>query len=163
MKTIILTSLTICLIFGRATASANQDESTLVRPIQRNVVRRKTKMVVSSSQEHRRNEIGSSTKAPSENCEDYEGVFTIKGDKRTCVWVGRANTKKRCEDSSNASFCPETCGLCGTTECEDEDGSFEDEDGNRRTCAWVARLQTAWRCTLSDIAEHCPVTCGTCA
>lgn len=101
-----------------------------------------------------------STKSPSSSCADDPKVFSVNGDKRTCTWVGRTLTAKRCKDEVNAAHCPETCGLCGSS-CTDHIGGYY-VNGDKRTCTWVGRTNTVRRCNDEANAEHCPETCGLC-
>ena len=87
---------------------------------------------------------------------------------RSCEWVGRKFSKKRCalNDGAVAAACPVACGTCDV--CEDPPSGKEgvrfrfDKDGTtlRRSCEWVTREATRLRCFLTG--NICRKTCGSC-
>ncbi len=105
-------------------------------------------------------------------CQDIENTFKIlsmygmNGNEKTCRWVARFLTEKKCQHEEVMEACPYTCGLCEkeTTPCADRLGKFYiPVQGQLHTCKWVAESKNIEdTCNQFDVQVHCPYTCGTC-
>ena len=113
------------------------------------------------------------------------------GEERTCAWVGRKSTQKRCEIPEAKINCPLTCKSCeeitpkpslsptltsaptlsqqptssSTSQCVDNVKFLVESGffaGQERTCAWVGRMLTQKRCEIPEASINCPLTCGEC-
>jgi len=96
------------------------------------------------------------------SCDDSETRFPVNSRSRTCDWVARKNTTKRCGKTGVASHCPDTCGACATYECADSLRKFYLPNGQVKKCAFVARNRVDYRCALAGVASTCRETCGYC-
>ena len=114
----------------------------------------------------------------SSTCSDVTVRFQVNGKSRSCTWVAKKNTEKRCSNSIISSNCPETCGTCNsptasptapsstpaptsTSSCSDSTDSFT-VGRFTRTCVWAGKGNTFRRCSKQVVAENCPVTCDYC-
>ncbi|GFH51681.1 predicted protein [Chaetoceros tenuissimus] len=85
---------------------------------------------------------------------------------RSCKWVGRKNTTKRCSYKYMTSHCPDTCGTCSLYQCSDSLATFYLWQSDKETCASLAALtdvKIEKFCRYKTVAGKCPVTCGACS
>ena len=113
--------------------------------------------------------VSSPVSTPS-SCSNTSGTFLVGGNSRTCAWVEKKNTVKRCKKAVVQANCPVSCDLCGgpapspvssPSSCIDSTDTFT-VAGKSRTCAWAAKNNTAKRCRKAPVLENCPVTCDSC-
>jgi hypothetical protein len=97
----------------------------------------------------------------SDFCQDSKTTFPWgkKGKKKTCVFLSKKNTSKRCRSSEVArGACPVTCNT-GCT-CYDTDGLFK-FGKRKKTCAYVEKNPNK-RCRKNLLYVNCPTVCGAC-
>jgi len=96
-------------------------------------------------------------------CQDTPLRFTyLEGVSKSCSYIARKNTSKRCLIDSAKTNCPVTCETAGC-QCYDTAGRFLlNKSGTTKKCAWVRRKNTDERCAKNRVRANCPVTCGVC-
>jgi hypothetical protein len=91
--------------------------------------------------------------------------FKFQGkNNRTCKWVAKRKTKKKCKKQKIKEHCPLTCRV---EQCinsiiicvENPNKKFRFQGKNNRTCKWVAKRKTKKKCKKKKIRKRCPLTC----
>ena len=102
------------------------------------------------------------TPTPPSICEDSTRPFLVNFRDRTCDWVSKAGTAKRCQKGGGAvaTHCPKTCGTCDN--CVDAKMRFYLKNGKLKSCEWVAKTNSAKRCKKIGDDSTCRFTCGNC-
>jgi len=97
-------------------------------------------------------------------CQDTSAKFTFKDQpkKKTCKFIGKKNTAKRCQDDAASVECPVTCQTETDCTCFDTETSFVLNGTKTKTCAWAEAKNTEKRCAKNKVRSNCPKVCGVC-
>jgi hypothetical protein len=97
------------------------------------------------------------TFGPSPSCVDSPLPMRMNRKSRTCAWVARFNTSRRCaKNGVRDHSCPSTCN----GNCAADSGRRFQVNGKFKRCRWVARRNTAKRCEKNGVKETCRNTCA---
>ena len=91
-------------------------------------------------------------------CQDNDAKFVYNGKLKSCKFISKKNTIKRCTKAGAAENCPVTCDI-GCT-CFDTEGTFLTR-GRLRDCAW-AETKPNYCTRRNEVRSNCPITCGVC-
>jgi len=101
--------------------------------------------------------------ATGEKCQDTpKKFFYNNGKSKSCKFVAKRNTERRCSNTSASANCPVTCET--VCECYDTVGSYKMKKGGARKnwCKWAVNKNTVKRCDRNRVRANCPVACGVC-
>lgn len=109
----------------------------------------------------------SPTEAP---CTDSNIRFKVQLNgapkSRSCSWVANKLTGARCALDGVANACPDTCGACSSSTCQDSTlrikVTLNGKGARMRSYIWVGNKKTAERCAMDGVANACRATCGRC-
>jgi len=103
------------------------------------------------------------------SCKDSGTKFLLTTDqgvrkKRSCNWVGKNNSDKRCGYKNVASHCPDTCNQCAAYKCADSARKFVKwgKNDKPKSCDWVKRKpnKLAHRCDMKGFRATCRASCN---
>jgi len=99
----------------------------------------------------------SPTPAPIGSCSDSPLGMVVNKKERTCEWVRRTKTLKRCQKRGVASHCAVTCDA---SDCMvDSTKRIVMTNNKWKSCNWVKK-NTIKRCQKNGIPETCRKTCS---